>query len=378
MLTVGVVREYAPGERRVALVPSDIARLGAGGMEVVVEAAAGAGAWFADEQFAQAGADVVPADDLLSRTDIVACVAPPPAARLAQLRPGHVLVGMLGSLRRGADLSRLAERGVTVVSFDGLPRTASRAQAMDALTSQANIAGYKAVLVAANEFGRYFPMLITAAGTARPARVLVLGAGVAGLQAIGTARRLGAVVSAYDVRPQARDEIYSVGAEFVDVGAAFGGAAEDGYARPLAEQEKRALPEALAAHVARADVVITTAQVPGRSAPVLVTGDAVKAMSAGSVIVDLAAGALGGNVALSVPGQTIVTANGVTIIGAGNLPAAVPTAASAAYSRNVAALLLHLVRDEKINIDLSDEIHAGVVLAHDGKLATPAVGGGAA
>jgi NAD(P) transhydrogenase subunit alpha len=366
MLTIGVVRESAPGERRVALVPGEVARLQAGGMAVVVEAHAGAQAWFVDDQYAQAGAEIVARDELLERADVIVIVGAPDQETLASLRPGQTLLGMLTPLRRTAELQSLAERGVTLISFDGLPRTASRAQGMDALTSQANVAGYKAVLLAANTFGRYFPMLITAAGTARPARVLVLGAGVAGLQAIGTARRLGAVVSAYDVRPQAQEDIESVGAEYVDLGVTFGGAGEGGYARPLTEQEQQELPEALAAHVARADVVITTAQVPGRAAPLLVNKEAVKSMNPGSVIVDLAASRFGGNVALSVPGQTVVTDNGVTIVGVEALPATLPTAASAAYSRNVANLLLHLVSDGELCIDLSDEIQAGVVLAHGG------------
>jgi NAD(P) transhydrogenase subunit alpha len=264
-------------------------------------------------------------------------------------------------------MALLAARGVTAVTVDGLPRTVSRAQSMDALTSQASVAGYKAVLVGATAFGGLMPMLITAAGTSRPARVLVLGAGVAGLQAIGTARRLGAVVRGFDVRPAARDEVASLGATFVDLGRDLGGAAGDGYARPLTDEERRALPELLAAEVARADIVITTAQVPGRRPPLLVSEEAVKAMAAGSVIVDLAAGPHGANAAGALAGQTVVTDNGVSIIGADNLPASVPVAASTAYSHNVSALLRHLIRDGRVVIDPEDEIQAGVVVIRDGQ-----------
>jgi NAD(P) transhydrogenase subunit alpha len=375
MLTIGVVKETTPGEGRVAIVPGEIGKLDASGMAVLVETGAGAAAWFSDEAYAKSGAEIVTAEELCAHADIIVSVAGPNADTTARLRPGQAFLGTLTPHTNAGLVKELARRGVTTISFDGLPRTASRAQSMDALTSQSNVAGYKAVLVAANTFGRYFPMLITAAGTARPARVFVLGAGVAGLQAIGTARRLGAVVSAYDVRPQARDEVKSLGAEFIDCGAAVtgaGGEGEGGYARPLSAVEERVQQEALAAHVAHADVIITTAQVPGRPPPLLITEEAVKAMAPGSVIVDLAASRLGSNVALARPGETIVTENGVTIVGAENLPATLPTAASAAYSRNVASLLLHLVRNGRLVIDLADEIQAGVLVTHDGRIIRPA------
>ena len=240
---------------------------------------------------------------------------------------------------------------MTAISLDGIPRTVPAAQTMDALTSQANVAGYKAALVAAGAFARFFPLLITAAGTARPAEVLVLGAGVAGLQAIGTARRLGAVVSGYDVRPASKGEVESLGATFLTVGAVADGGASGGYARALSDEEQRAQQDELNAHIARHDVVITTAQVPGRRPPLLVTAQAIKDMRPGSVIVDLGSGPLGGNVELSEPEETIVTDNGITIIGAGNLPATMPTAASAAYARNLSALLAHIVRDGALAID---------------------------
>jgi NAD(P) transhydrogenase subunit alpha len=242
---------------------------------------------------------------------------------------------------------------------------------MDALTSQANVAGYKAAIIAAGAFGRFFPLLITAAGTARPAKVLVLGTGVAGLQAIGTARRLGAVVSAYDVRPQTKTEVQSLGATFIELASVGPAAGEGGYARELTSEERQAQQAELTAHIARHDVVITTAQVPGRRPPLLVSEDALKAMTAGSVVVDMGSSPLGGNVANSVPGETTVTENGVSVIGAQNLAATVPTAASSAFARNVTALVLHMVSGGALAIDLSDEIQAGVVIAHGGAVVHP-------
>jgi NAD(P) transhydrogenase subunit alpha len=262
---------------------------------------------------------------------------------------------------------------VTAVSLDRIPRTLTRTQPMDALSSQANVAGYKAAVVAAAEFGRFFPMLITAAGTARPARVLVLGAGVAGLQAIGTARRLGAVVSGYDVRPASKTEVESLGATFIVLTVGVSAAGEGGYARELTAEERQAQQDELLGHISRHDVIITTAQVPGRRPPLLVTEDAIKAMSAGSVIVDMGASTLGGNVAGSRPGEIIVTGNGVTIIGADNLPATMPTAASNAYSRNISALLEYMTKDGALAIDTSDEIQAGVVITHGGRVVNEGV-----
>jgi H+-translocating NAD(P) transhydrogenase subunit alpha len=266
----------------------------------------------------------------------------------------------------------LAKEGVTVISLDGLPRTLTRAQGMDALSSQANVAGYKAVLVAAEHFDRFFPMLITAAGTSKPATVLVLGIGVAGLQAIGTARRLGAVVSAYDVRPNTRDEAKSLGAKFIELTSVGSAAGEGGYARQLTTEEQDAQQAELADHIARHDIVITTAQVPGRRPPLLVTAAAVAKMRAGSVIVDMGASPLGGNVDGSQPDETVVTANGVTIVGAGHLPAQMPSSASSTFARNMSALLLHLIDDGTLVIDLTDEIQHGVVITHDRAVVHPA------
>jgi NAD(P) transhydrogenase subunit alpha len=371
LLTVGVLREDAADERRVALVPADVGRLTPTGLALLVECGAGDRAWFCDQAYAEAGAETVSRAELCRRSDVLLCVGAPTDDVLARTRPGQVLVGLLGLLGSPEQVHGLAERGLTVITFDGLPRTASRAQSMDALTSQANIAGYKAVLVAAAAFGRLLPMLITAAGTTRPAKVLVLGAGVAGLQAIGTARRLGAVVSAYDVRPSARDDVASMGAQFVPLAESIDGAGTGGYARSLRAEEQRALADALADPVAGADIVITTAQVPGRTPPLLVTETAVKAMRPGSVIVDLAAGAYGGNVALTRPGETLVTENGVTIVSAANLAATVPGVASMAYSRNISALLLHIAPAGELQIDPDDEISAGVVAVRDGVVSRP-------
>jgi proton-translocating NAD(P)+ transhydrogenase subunit alpha len=372
-MKVAVVKENAPGERRVALVPETVPRLTQAGLEVLVEQGAGDGAWFPDSAYSKAGATIVKTDDLYAMADVILTVTRPDETQAGMLRAGQTVIGMLSPLIEPALAATLAGKGVTAISLDGLPRTLSRTQAMDALSSQASVAGYKATLIAAAAYGRFFPLLITAAGTARPAKLLVLGAGVAGLQAIGTARRLGAQVSGYDVRPASKGEVESLGATFVELTAVSNGAGEGGYARELTAEERQAQQAELTAHIARHDVVITTAQVPGRRPPLLVTEDAVKAMAAGSVIVDMGASALGGNVAGSVPGETVVTENGVTIIGAQNLPSSVPTAASNAYSRNISALLLSMVTDGALVIDPADEVQAGVVVAHDGQVVHPAV-----
>jgi NAD(P) transhydrogenase subunit alpha len=367
-MIAAVVKENAPGECRVALVADGVARLQAAGIDVLVERGAGEGAWLADSAYADAGATIVSFAELCESADVILTVTKPPAALVDRLRAGQAVIGMLAPLTDPGLAAALAAQGVTAISLDGIPRTLSRTQPMDALSSQANVAGYKAALVAAAAFGRFFPMLITAAGTARPAKVLVLGAGVAGLQAIGTARRLGAVVSGYDVRPSSRTEVESLGATFIELTSVGNAAGTGGYARELTAEERQAQQDELIGHIARHDVVITTAQVPGRRPPLLVTEDAIKAMAAGAVIVDMGASALGGNVTGSRPGETIVTGNGVTIIGADNLPATLPTAASNAYSRNITALLEYMTKDGALAIDTSDEIQAGVVIAHDGRV----------
>jgi len=373
VVTVCAVRETAPGEQRVALVPESVPVLARAQVHVLVESGAGAAACFPDSAYERAGAQVVSRDEAIGRAGILVCVGTPGPDLIARLRAGQTVIGMLRPLVQ-PDLARqLAAAGVTAISLDGLPRTVSRAQYMDALTSQANVAGYKAVLVAADNFGRFFPMLITAAGTSRPASVLVLGAGVAGLQAMGTARRLGAMVTGYDVRPETRDQVESVGARFLELDSVASAAGEGGYARALTADEQFAQQAELAAKIGRFDVVITTAQVPGRRPPLLVTAEAVKGMQPGAVLVDLAASSLGGNIEGSVPDQAVMAENGVRIIGAGHLPAQVPAAASTAYSHNVVALLAELIRDGTLTIDPADEIQAGVVVTDQGTVIHPAV-----
>jgi H+-translocating NAD(P) transhydrogenase subunit alpha len=371
-MKVSVVKETAPGERRVALVPEAVVKLRAAGLEVLVESGAGDSAWATDDAYAEAGASVVSRAAALEG-DVVVMVGRPDAATVAALRPGQSVIGLLSPLTESELTRSLAETGVTALSMDMIPRTLPRAQPMDALSSQANIAGYKAALVAAAEYGRFFPLLITAAGTARPAKVLVLGVGVAGLQAIGTARRLGALVSAYDVRPETRTEAESVGATFIELAAVGPASGEGGYARALTDDERVAQQQELADHIARHDVIITTAQVPGRRPPLLVTEDALKEMAAGSVIVDMGSSALGGNVVGSVPGHTIVTEHGVTIVGASALPSSMPAAASAMYARNVSALLLYLIKDGALVLDPDDELQAGVVITSGGAIVHPAL-----
>ena len=371
-MKVSVVKETTPGERRVALVPEAVVKLRAAGLEVLVESGAGDGAWATDDAYAEAGASVVSRAAALDG-DVVVMVGRPDAATVAALRPGQAVIGLLSPLTEPELTRSLAEAGVTALSMDMIPRTLPRAQPMDALSSQANIAGYKAALVAAAEYGRFFPLLITAAGTARPAKVLVLGVGVAGLQAIGTARRLGALVSAYDVRPETRTEAESVGATFIELAAVGPASGEGGYARALTDDERVAQQQELADHIARHDVIITTAQVPGRRPPLLVTEDALKEMAAGSVIVDMGSSALGGNVVGSVPGHTIVTEHGVTIVGASALPSSMPAAASAMYARNLSALLLYLIKDGALVLDPEDELQAGVVITSGGAIVHPAL-----
>jgi proton-translocating NAD(P)+ transhydrogenase subunit alpha len=378
---VAVIKEAAPWERRVALVPEGVAKLCGAGLEVLAEAGAGHRSWLADEAYAEAGATVLARDELLAAADVLLMVGPPDARVTAALRAGQLVLGLLAPLTSPDLVATAARAGVTAISLDLLPRTLPRAQPMDALSSQASIAGYKAAVLAAGEFGRFFPLLITAAGTARPAKVLVLGAGVAGLQAIGTARRLGAVVTGYDVRPAAKAEVESLGATFLELASVGPAAGAGGYARELTGEERQAQQFELARHIGRHDVVITTAQVPGRRPPELVSADALKTMAAGSVVVDMGASDLGGNVAGSVPDQTIVTENGVTVIGAGRLPSSMPAAASAMYSRNISSLLLYLVKDGELALDLSDDLQAGVVVTRDGSVVHPALAtpaGGAA
>lgn len=372
-MKVGVARETAAGERRVALVPEELGKLTAAGLEVLVEAGAGAGAMIPDQAFADAGAAIVATDDLYAAADVILRVQKPTGPEVSKLRSGQVVIGLLGPLLDPALMQTLATAGVTAVSLDAIPRTLSRAQTMDALSSQANVGGYKAVLIAANTFGRYFPLLTTAAGTAKPANVLILGIGVAGLQAIGTARRLGAVVAAYDVRPETAEQAESLGAKFVRLKTSIDATGAGGYARELTADERAAQQAELNGVIGGMDVVITTAQVPGRKPPVLVTADAVRAMKSGSVIVDMAAGPLGGNCELSVAGETVVSDNGVTIVAPENLPATMPQGASQFYARNIRALLMQMVKDGALSLDFEEEVTKATVITHGGAVVSEAV-----
>jgi NAD(P) transhydrogenase subunit alpha len=365
-MKVGVARETAPGERRVALVPEALGKLTAAGLEILVESGAGDGSLIPDEAFAEAGATIVSTADLYAQSDVLLRVHKPTPEETGRLRSGQAVVGLLSPLLEPASMGELAARGVTAVSLDAIPRTLSRAQTMDALSSQANVGGYKAVLLAANAYGRYFPLLTTAAGTAKPANLLILGIGVAGLQAIGTAKRLGAVVKAYDVRPETKEQAESLGAQFVVLKTAIDATGAGGYARELTAEERASQQAELNTVIAGMDVVITTAQVPGRKPPVLVTADAVAAMRPGSVIVDMAAGPLGGNCELSKAGDTVVTDGGVTILAPENLPATMPAGASQFYARNISSLLLQLVKDGQLHLDFEEEVTAATVITHGG------------
>jgi NAD(P) transhydrogenase subunit alpha len=351
-MLLGCPAETAWHENRVAVTPDVVARLRKAGLDVVVETGAGRGACFPDEAYVAAGARVGARSDVYADADILAVIHRPDRARL---RAGQIVIGLLRPDEAPEELT-----GVTALSFEGLPRTLSRAQSMDVLTSQANIAGYKAAVLAADTFGGFFPMMMTAAGTVRPAKVLVLGGGVAGLQAMGTARRLGALVTGYDVRAAAQADIASTGAAVLDLGVTAEG--EGGYARALTADEQAEQQRAMVDAIRGFDVVITTAQVPGHRPPELVPAAALDGMAPGAVVVDLAAGPLGGNVAGSVPDGRMETGNGVVVLGAGDLPAQLPRAASSAWARNLAALLEYLIRDGSVVLDPDDEITAGLLV----------------
>jgi NAD(P) transhydrogenase subunit alpha len=361
-MKVGVPRETAAGERRVALVPETVKRLTGSGFEIAVERVAGAAASFPDRAFEEAGATMV--DDPYVAEAVVKVQAPS-ADEVARLHDRQILIGFLQPLTDREGIERLSGRGVLAFAMESIPRI-TRAQSMDALSSQATVSGYKAALLAADRLPKFFPMLMTAAGTVAPAKVLVLGAGVAGLQAIATSRRLGAVVSGFDVRPIVREQVESLGATFLDLGVS-GEETEGGYARELSEEEQRRQQEALEARLQDFDVVITTALVPGRPAPRLIPASAVAAMRPGSVIVDLAAEA-GGNCELTEPGEAVVR-DDVTIIGYTNLPSTMPFHASQLYSRNVLALLQHLAPEGELKLDWDDEITASACVTREKEVA---------
>ncbi len=358
-MRVAVPRETASGESRVALTPEVAQKLVAKGFELVVERGAGSAAGFADTAYEEAGARVIDSEGLYAGTAATVRVAPPGPDDVARLDPGTVLIGFLSPLGDPDGVERLRARGVVAFAMESIPRI-TRAQSMDALSSQATVAGYKAVLLAADRSPKMFPLLMTAAGTIAPARALVMGAGVAGLQAIATARRLGAVVSAFDVRPVVREQVESLGATFLDLGV-VGEETEGGYAKELSPEQQAEQQRALEERIPRFDIVITTALIPGRPAPRLIPAAAVERMVAGSVIVDLAA-ETGGNCELTVPGEE-TTAHGVTIIGLLNLPALMAADASRLYARNVQALLEHLAPEGELALDWEDEITAGACVA---------------
>lgn len=370
-MRIGVAKEVEMGERRVALIPETVARLVKQGLEIWVEAGAGERAFFSDAAYEAVGAKIVSnSAELWGGVDILLKVNPPQeredgCQEIDYLREGGILIGFLNPLGNPSVIQRLSERKVTAFSMEMIPRT-SRAQSMDALSSQAAVAGYKAVLIAAAASPKFFPMLTTAAGTIAPAKVFVMGAGVAGLQAIATARRLGAVVEAFDIRPAVKEEVQSLGAKFVEVQLNEETVAAGGYAKEISEASKQRTQEIVTEHVKHADVVITTAQVPGRKAPLLVTEEMVAQMKPGSVIVDLAA-EQGGNCACTEPGKD-VQRNGVTIIGPINLPSSMPVHASQMYAKNVLTLVQYLVKDKALQLNFEDDIISSTCVTHGGEI----------
>ncbi len=363
-MQIGVPKETAAGEHRVALVPEVVGKLEARGLDVLVQSGAGADALLSDEAFAAAGAQISADPAALWGADVVVTIAPPDPQHIRMLAGGSILIGFLAPLTSPATTRALAEAKATAFAMEAIPRI-SRAQSMDALSSQSNVAGYRAALLGAEELGRFYPMLMTAAGTIPPAKVLVLGVGVAGLQALATAKRLGARTTGYDVRPEVAEQVQSLGATWLDLGVEASG--EGGYARELTDAERARQQQALTDAIKGFDVVITTALVPGRPAPKLVTAEAVEGMKPGSVIVDLA-GEAGGNCELTVPGQAVVR-HEVKIVSPLNLPASMPEHASQLFARNVLALLELLVgEDGKLNLDFDDEIISGSCVVRDGEI----------
>jgi NAD(P) transhydrogenase subunit alpha len=359
-ITIAALRETATGERRVAITPEMAKKLRGKGLRVLLERQAGRAAGFPDEAYAEA--EFAEADDVLAQADLLACVLPPADAVFARLREGSVVVGQLRPYGAADRLAALAARRLTAFSLELLPRT-TRAQAMDVLSSQAAVAGYRAMLIAAEASPKFFPMLTTAAGTIRPSKVLVVGAGVAGLQAIATARRLGAQTEGYDVRPETREQVESLGAKFLDLGVSAAGSG--GYARELSPQERAAQQQALAEHLKSVDVIVTTAAVPGRPAPKILSAAMIEGMKPGALVVDLAAEG-GGNCELTRPGER-VEYGGVVILGPLNLPAGAPLHASEMYARNVYNFCELLVREGALAPDFDDELISKSCVSHAGE-----------
>ncbi len=363
-MRVGVPKETAAGEHRVALVPEVVGKLKAKGLEVLVQRGAGADALLPDDAFAAAGAELSDAAAEVWRSDIVVKIAPPTEQEIAQLGTGSILIGFLAPLSSPSTTRALAAAHATAFAMEAIPRI-SRAQSMDALSSQSNVAGYKAALLGAESMGRFYPMLMTAAGTIPPAKVLVLGVGVAGLQALATAKRLGARTTGYDVRPEVAEQVRSLGAQWLDLGLEASG--EGGYARELTAEERATQQQALTDAIKGFDVVITTALVPGRPAPKLVTKEAVEGMKPGSVVVDMA-GEAGGNCELTVPGETVVR-HDVKVVSPLNLPATMAEHSSQLFARNIQALLdLFVGEDGALKLDFEDEIVAGACVVRDGEI----------
>jgi NAD(P) transhydrogenase subunit alpha len=366
-MRIGVPKETAAGEHRVALVPEVVGKLKAKGLDVVVQSGAGADALLTDAAFAEAGATISPDAGEIWGSDVVVTIAPPDPEQIGSLGSGSILIGFLAPLTSPVTTRALADKHATAFAMEAIPRI-SRAQAMDALSSQSNVAGYRAALLGAEEMGRFYPMLMTAAGTIPPAKVLVLGVGVAGLQALATAKRLGARTTGYDVRPEVAEQVQSLGAQWLDLGLEASG--EGGYARELTEEERARQQQALTDAIKGFDVVITTALVPGRPAPKLVTAEAVEGMKPGSVIVDLA-GEAGGNCELTVPGETVVR-HDVKIASPLNLPAGMAEHSSQLFARNVLALLeLFIGEDGALHMDFEDEIISGACIVRDGEIVNP-------
>jgi len=365
-MRIAVPKEIEPGEARIAIVPETVKRLGKKGIEVSVESGAGEGARFADDEYKEAGATIEPSvEALLAAADVVVKVHRPTPEEIAKIREGAALVSLLYPLLNPDLVVTLAARNITAIAVDSIPRT-TLAQMMDVLSSQATIAGYYAVILAAHGLPKFFPMLMTAAGTIAPAKVLVLGAGVAGLQAVATAKRIGASVEAFDVRKVVKGQVESLGAKFIEVDMAEDAETKSGYAKEVSEEYKRRQAELIHRHIAKSDVCITTALIPGQRAPILITEEMVRDMRPGSVIVDLAA-EQGGNCALTEPGTEVVR-HGVAVIGFLNLPSRLAVHASQMYSRNMERFLLHLAGDSGLKVDFQDEITRGCVITHKGEI----------